>query len=250
MSPGSYFYAILGRGRWALVIQDVLTTAGRQSLFLHEVRRRVAESDETYKARISAELTKIGAHIAWICLRPCAEVPLLIEAAIAAGLHVVVEKPWLHSRVQTERLLELACVHRVLVAIHFQYCFLEEVMSLRRLPQTAVNLRFSGTFTLSRPDRLGISAIHNLGSHLFAVREYAVPGSEVLEIRCGYGLRDERYVELETDTGPLHVIDLVTEEPLIQRFVTNFEDAISQLTFTLDLGFAARVFKAVTAFAG
>jgi hypothetical protein len=34
----------------------------------------------------------------------------------------------------------------------------------------------------------------NLGCHLLAIREWAVPASEVSEVHCGYELPDERQV--------------------------------------------------------
>src|SRR5262249_19797861 len=151
-----------------------------------------------------------SAHVVWICIPPCADLPLIIETSISVGLHVIVEKPWLVARGRTEFLLDLARVNHVLVAIHFQYCFLDAVEALKRHSELESRILFGGTFTVSRPDRLGIPAVHNLGSHLMAIREYAVPSSEVVGMQCGYALQDERYVSIESASGLTKIISLET----------------------------------------
>ncbi len=228
-------------------MQRVLAAEGRRTMAIEGVRRRFAESDKGYSARLTESMAESGAHIAWLCIPPVPDLPLIMEAALLAGLSVVVEKPWLCSDVKSEELSELARRRRVLVGIHFQYCFLERVESVRLRARDAAKLKFSGTFTLSRSDRLGIPALDNLGSHLLAVREYAAPGSEVREIRCAYDLADERSVRIETEGGAVESIDLATGEPIIQRFVARFEEAIPPLEFPLDLRFARRVASALEA---
>lgn len=239
-------YVIVGDGRWAGVIRDVVRGEGRRSSTVRETRRKVAESEQTFRTRIAHCLSQSGGQIAWVCLPPCDTVPLIVESAIAAGLHVVVEKPWLYSQADTEALVELAEKHRVIAAVHFQYCFLDEVERLRLLMGTAAGkVRFSGVFTVNRPDRLGIPALENLGSHLLAIREYAVPNSELLEIRCGYESEDERCVRVEGHSGEVVSVSLTTGEAIIQRFIAKFEEAIAEKNFPLNLQFAARVAKAL-----
>lgn len=173
---------------------------------------------------------------------------MMIQAALETGLHVIVEKPWQCSRQETQSLLTLASAKRLLVAIHYQYCFLEEVQNWRRKLNDGVALRFGGRFVVSRPNRLRISAIENLGCHLLAIRAYAVPESVVSEIRCGYEGPDERYVWAETEDGHITSIDFLrNREPLIQRFIASFEAAISGCEFPFGLAFAERVSEDVVA---
>lgn len=241
-----YAYALAGRGRWARILREVLSTEGRPTHQLEQLRRGVSESDAQYQQRMSAVFSASGAHIAWICIPPCAEVPLLIESAILAGLHVIVEKPWLYPTAEAERLAQLAQSRRLLAGIHFQYCFLRAVGALRlRHSHIPSNLRFRGIFTLSRPNRLALTALDNLGSHLLAIREYAVPDSEIAQIECAYNALDERRVEIQDGAHTIESIDLAGAEPLIPLFLAGFEAAIPQLNFPLDLLFAARVHQAV-----
>lgn len=183
-----------------------------------------------------------GAQIAWICVPPGPHISLMIQAALEAGLHVIVEKPWQCSREETKSLLTLANVTRLMVAIHYQYCFLDEVQNWRRKLGDRVALRFGGRFVVSRPNRLGISAIENLGCHLFAIRAHAVPESVVSEIRCAYEEPDERYVWVETHDGHIASINFLgNKEPLIQRFIAGFEAALGGCEFPFGLAFAERV---------
>lgn len=233
-------YVVVGGGRWAGIMREVLAKQGRTVRNVTDVRRGPQESKEQYRERISTMLA--GGQIAWICLPPCTEVPLLIEAAIESDLHAVVEKPWMLDEIATEPLARLAEERGVLAGVHFQYCFLDEVKTLALGGTEWV--RFGGTFTLGRADRLGLPPIHNLGSHLLAIREYIAPGSEVSEIRCGYEMADERRVVVQSTSGLKRSIELATNEPLVQRFLAAFESGIAVSQFPFGLRFGAKVFTA------
>ncbi len=183
-----------------------------------------------------------GAQIAWICVPPGPHIPLMIEAAIAAGLHAVVEKPWQCSRSQTDSLLELAAAKSVRLAVHYQYCLLKNIEAWRREFNTGTGLRFGGQFIVSRPNRLGIPALDNLGCHLLAIRAYAVPEAHVSEIRCAYDQRSERCVWVEAPDAQIYSVDFLdSTEPVIQRFIAQFEATLDGADFPFDLDFAFRV---------
>lgn len=243
-------YLIVGRGRWAQVMHGVLSAAEREVAVLGEARRGQHESDAGFRSRLSAAMRLAGGQVAWqvawLCVPPGPDVRLLVEAGVEAGLHVVVEKPWICSNVETEALIELARKAGVLVAVHYQYCFLDRVREWSRMFPDASGLRFSGRFTVSRPDRLQIPALSNLGSHLLAIREYAVPRSQLSAIVCGYSLPDERLVRIESDSGMLDsIVFLSNTEPLIQRFIEAVERSLVRPGFPLDLRFAMRVLDAI-----
>jgi len=227
---------------------DILVGERRQALQIEDARRRAGESDADYKSRLSESFRAAGAQIAWLCVPPGAHVPLMLEAAMDAGLHAVVEKPWLCSRQQSEPLLAAARARHLVVGVHFEYCLLDAVEAWRRDFREGVDLRFGGHFTLSRSQRLPISPLDDLGSHLLSIRAYAVPQSDLSEIRCGYDLADERRVWLESSGRQVASIDfLENREPIIQRFVSRFEEALGGAEFPFDLDFALRVAEDVRA---
>jgi hypothetical protein len=235
-------YVVVGRGRWARRILDILVHERRQTRQVAEARSRAGESDADYKSRLSDSFRASGAHIAWLCVPPGEHLPLMLEAVMDAGLHAVVEKPWLCSRRQSAPLLAAARASRLIIGVHFEYCLLDAVEAWRRDFRQGADLQFGGCFTLSRPQRLPISPLHDLGSHLLSIRAYAVPQSGLSEIRCGYDLADERRVWLESSGRPVASIDfLENREPVIQRFVSRFEEALSGVEFPFDLDFALRV---------
>jgi hypothetical protein len=237
-------YAIVGRGRWAKVMSNVLSGEQRHVVMMEEMRRRLGEDDASYRARLTVALAAAGAEIVWLCIPPGPDLPLIMEAAIRAGLSVVVEKPWLCPVAQTTNLIELVRSRNALIGVHHQYCLLEGVEEWRFRFQNAANLAFGGRFTLSRSGRLGISAIENLGSHLLAIREYAVPQSAFLEIECAYETADERRVWIQPEGNATSSIDFSSnKEPLIQRFIAKFEEALAaKAEFPFDLEFAMRVY--------
>jgi len=235
-------YAIVGRGRWAKVIGKVLSDKGRQTVVIEEIRRQPGEDDSVYVHRLTGLMRTTGAEIAWLCLPPSPDIPLIVQAAIHAGLNVVAEKPWLCSHAETTKLIQLAQYKGVLAGVHYQYCFLEGVENWRQRFFNASNVAFGGCFTLNRPDRLGIPAIENLGSHLLAIREFAAPQSQLLKLECTYESTDRRLVWLKTEESEERLDFLVNTQPLIQRFISAFE---GKTKFMLDLRFASRVSESV-----
>ena len=84
--------------------------------------------------------------------------------------------------------------------------------------------------------------MQNLGSHLVAMREYAVPQSGLSEILCGYELPDERMVWLKSGNERVASIDFLgSREPIVQRFLALFEKSLFGKPFPFDFAFAQRV---------
>lgn len=246
--PDGPAYVVLGRGRWAARMKSILAAENRHVENIAETRRVSGETDATYRSRLAQAMGASGAQIAWLCVLPGPHVPLMVEAALDADLHVVVEKPWQSSQRATASVVARAKSLGRLIAIHFEYCFLEEVERWRRDFHPGNGLRFGGHFFLNRPDHTGMSAMDNLGSHLLAIRAYATPQSALQEIRCGYEQPDERCVWLERRNTRAAFIDLLaSKEPIIQRFIAKWEASLEGAAFPLDLDFALRVANEVEA---
>jgi hypothetical protein len=240
--PDAPTYAILGRGRWAQRMRSILEGEARRVVTIQATRQKNAESGDEYKSRLAASLAASGAQIAWLCVSPGPHIPLMLESAVSAGLHSVAEKPWQCARDITESLTSQAWAKNLVIAIHTQYCLLAEVEVWRHDFRTAASLRFSGRFVLNHPGRLGIAALDDLGSHLLAIRAYAVPQSTISEIRCAYEMPDERRVWIEAADQETASIDFLgSKEPVIQRYIHKLEAGITGAEFPFDLAFASRV---------
>ncbi len=237
-------YVILGRGRWAARMQSILVGENRRVAAIPETRRASGETDATYRTRLAEAMRASNAQVAWLCVLPGPHVPLIIESALDAGLHVIVEKPWQGSQSVTDSLVARAQSLRRLIAVHFEYCLLEEVGRWRKEFHPGTGFRFGGRFFLSRHNHMGISGMDNLGSHLLAIRAYAAPQSTVQEVSCGYEQPDERSVWLEKNGVRVASIDLLAnKEPIIQRFIAKVEASLKTADFPLGLEFALRVAK-------
>jgi hypothetical protein len=239
----NYKYVVIGRGRWAPRIQSILASEGRTVSSLENARRATDEDEPAYHQRLARSFKASTAHIAWLCIPPGDHIPVLMAAAIESGLHVIVEKPWHCSHKETSHLEMLARSHRAVVAIHYEYCLLDAVQNWRRQFNGGNELHFSGRLTIQRPNHIGLPALDNLGSHLFAIHQYSVPHAVIDEISCGYERPDERHVWLESRDRQIAEIDLLAnKEPIIQRFIAQFESAIrDHADFPFDLQFALRV---------
>jgi hypothetical protein len=235
-------YVILGRGRWAKRMQPIIAGEGRSVAVIEEARQELSESQEMYLSRLGGGMKASRAQIAWLCVTPGPHVPLMIQAAIEAGLHVVAEKPWYGSAEDTKRLQALAVAKGRVIAVHYEYCVLEEVEEWRSDFYPGAGLRFAARFFSSRSDQGGIPAIDNLGSHLLAIREWAVPSSDVSQIECAYERADERLVWLEKEGQKIGSIDLLNHRQMIvQRFMKRIEAALDGAAFPFDLEFGLRV---------
>lgn len=235
-------FAILGTGRWARRIDSILLAENRRVATIGKTRQDSIESTASYRSRLADALSKSKMQIAWICVLPGPHVATMIHAALDAGMDVIVEKPWMCPAGVTESLCVRAKSLNRLVAVHYEYCMLEAVEKWCADFHPGEELHFGGRFFLNRPDHTGMHAMDNLGSHLLAIRAYAVPCSRLREIRCSYEQFDERSVWLERQGVRTVFINLLeNKEPIIQRFFRQFECAIAGATFPFDLRFALRV---------
>ncbi len=235
-------YAVLGGGRWARRIHGILTREGHKVTSIENTRLESGEDEAGYKSRVCASLLASHAQIAWLCDPPGPHNSLLIEAALEVGLHVLAEKPWLCSHRETDSLVALAKARKLIVGIHYEYCLLEGVEKWRHDFSPGKELTLGGRFTMSRPGPPGVNAIDNLGSHLFAIRAYAVPESRMGEICCSFEEQDERRVWIVKGGQPISSIDfLKNKEPIIERFIGKFEAALKGASFPFGLDFALRV---------
>lgn len=241
-NPSGPAYLIVGGGRWGARMHAMLVGEGRRAEFASGLRRQSNESSAAHESRLAQVFSESSAQIAWLCVPPGVHVPILIRAAFAAGLHVIVEKPWVYSREETARLQDAATEAGLKGGVHFEYCLLSEIENWRRQYEQQNGLEFGGTFNVHAADHLGISAMQNLGSHLMAMREYAIPHSRLSNIYCGYKLPDERTVWLDSNKQRVASIDfLASKEPIVQRFVSRFENSLDGKAFPFDFAFAQQV---------
>jgi hypothetical protein len=231
--PESWSYAVLGRGRWARRMREILEREGRRIVCIEETRRGAAE--------LAERLRESGVEAAWLSVTPGPHLAPMMRAAIEAGVHVVAEKPWMCSKEETGSIAAAARARGIRLGVHFEYCLLEKVEAWRERFRDRHGLRFGGRFTVSHGDRLGIPAMENLGSHLAAIRRYAATHSEIAELFCAYDATEERRVWIEDES-----IDfLENREPVIQRFVRRFEAGAE---FPFDIEFGLRVAEDLASF--
>jgi hypothetical protein len=235
-------YLILGRGRWAGLIHNVLIQGERRVTRLEESRMRPDELESGYRARLTGEMAASGANIVWMCIPFGRWVPAIAAAALDCGLDVIAECPWLCPPEVSDSLLAVALKNRRLLGVHYEYCLLDEVHAWRNSFAGGKDCTFNGVFEISRAGRHGAVAELQLGSHLMAIRQYAVPEAGIGEVRCRFGGRDRRVVWLEREGERVSTIDFQTNrQPIIQRFIQAFESGREGAGFHFGLEFAIQV---------
>lgn len=219
----------------------MLSGEGREVATLGSLRSGPDEQPDAHVDRLAASFEAARARFAWLCVAPGAHAPVIARAALQAGLHLVVEKPWRYPE-HTPALRLLAAERGLVVGVDFEFCLLEGVQRWAAGLGGGAGLRFGGVFDVATPDHLGVPAIDNLGSHLLAIREVAAPAAELGAIRCGYERPAARAVWLDRGGKTLERLDFAqSREPILQRLVQTFEAASEQGSFPLDLALAERV---------
>jgi hypothetical protein len=233
---------VFGAGRWARRIHSILSSENRRVVAMGDTRPRPDENEREFKARLGSSLAATGGKIAWLCDFPGLHTRWMIESAMQAGLHTIVEKPWLFSPAETRSLKKQAEAAGRILGIHYEYCMLEAVENWKRDFFPGTGLRFGGRFAIENGGNSHIAAIDNLGCHLLSIRQYAVPASEVAEIECEYETADQRLAWIEKGKQRLASMNFGrNKEPIVQRFIKKVEAALEGEAFLFDAGFALRV---------
>jgi hypothetical protein len=247
-APDRPAYAVVGTGRWGTRIAAMLESTGRRVIAASALRRRAEEDDDVFVAAAADAFGRLEVDAAWLCVPPGPHVPALARAALVAGLHVVAEKPWNYGSIPTETIAAIAAERGRVVGVDFEYCLLDGVQRWRDNVLADDALTFGGRFVVAGDNRLGVSALDNLGSHLVAMQRYAVPQASIATIECAYGGTPERRVWLDRAGTRVAELDFRgNDEPILQRFVAAFEQAWSGTPFALDLAFATAVERVVRA---
>ena len=220
---------MIGGGRWGSTIKNVLSTTTEGVITFDISRRAENESRESYadniKKCLQSEIDKVD--VVWLAIPPVDQ-EIFVEIILGFHKHVIVEKPWMCDERITLKLIDYAKTVNKQVAVHYQYCYLD---AFKHLPfRSGVPMGevfFQGEFCISRENRLSIPAIYNMGSHLFAIKELFCPEASVSGINTGYNMRDKRLVRFESKDQHFEVDFYGNDEPLIQRFIQDFESHVS-----------------------
>ncbi len=156
---------------------------------------------------------------------------------------MIVEKPWMCDERATEALIKKSEQLGLQIGMDYQYCFLEKARKIsKEFDDRNWSVKFSGEFSVSQKDRLEIPAIHNLGSHLLAIRNFLFPNAEIEGIIARYEHPDCRKITISSPSRTADIVFLENKEPLMQRLIESFEKCLQEKTkFPLDLRFALSV---------
>ena len=238
-------YAILGRGRWGTTVHLALQTMGRRVLVSSLGRPLEDEYPSQYAERLQQEMHYLTteADILWAAIPPRDQAVVLAEA-LRTGLHVIAEKPWMADDEVTAELTRIALEKKCVVGVNFQYCLLDEVRRTSEAIKTANEspLIFTGKFRISRENRLNIPALHNLGSHLMAIRNHHFPTARVEMLDVGYESEDERWLCIASSSAERRCDLLRHSQNIVSDFILLFEKAILRgVPFPFDLDFTRTV---------
>lgn len=243
-------YGVIGAGRWGSRMIDILMNFGRRVVPIKLPRRAAKEGDMSYNTRLVKCLTEVDATVntIWLAVSPGHQFSL-VDAALDRNWHVVVEKPWDVAAEKADSLRRKAQQNGLQIGIHHQFCYLSALPALSKIFGSEDSCTFSGVFNISRGNHLGLDPLCNLGSHLIAIRELHFPTARIVSIKAAYESMDQRSITLRQRNFE-HCLDFTdNNEPLIQRYILEFERAVRQrYPFRIGIDLAKRVHQRIEEF--
>lgn len=241
-------YGMIGRGVWGERIANILCDHSRDVKTFNISRRNKHESIIDYQEKIVEEICRNQSEVdvVWLAVPP-GDQYIIVKSVLEFNKDIIVEKPWMCKPDETHKLINTAENKGLQIAVHYQYCFLEELKRISRLISKSDNdVVFSGEFTVSKKNRLNIPSVYNLGFHLLAIKCYFFPEAGIGSIKTGYDQENRRIVRVNNNAEAYMVNFLYNNEPLIQRFIDAFESSIINKTvFPLNMEFSLTVYDEI-----
>src|SRR5260370_33649699 len=91
-------YVILGRGRWAQRMRQIISGEGRSVALIEETRQRPSENESDYLERLAKAIKASRPQIAPPCVSPVSHVSLMVQRPIHGRVPGILEEPEPTSR--------------------------------------------------------------------------------------------------------------------------------------------------------
>jgi hypothetical protein len=178
---------------------------------------------ESYVAALKKILKKFKkkCNIIWLAISPNEKIQFdVVKLCIENNFNLIIEKPWLVNKKNTAHLKQLQKKHKILVGFNFEYLYLDFFKQVHKHlfhDKSTVSLDF-------HVKNIKLKNIHfnELGSHLLAIKKYFFKDIKKLKITTGFK-KNLRRVVINKNKINEKILDFTNNnEPLIQRFVTDF----------------------------
>jgi len=240
-----FSYVILGSGRWGARISKILCDMGKDVSHV-AVEKKVRNNREKYLKILKHRLNQLKKtnSVLWVAIPPGYQYEIS-KIATELGFHQVFEKPWNVTMSQSCELAALCKQKKVTVGVHFQYCYLDKLELIsKNTEKSDKQCFFSGVFTIDKSNKLGLDPVDNLGIHLAAIWQQYFNEINFQSLVVGYDSCNERSITISDVNGDyVSGLDFsINSEPIVQRFVENFEDCINnEESFKYGIEFAGKV---------
>lgn len=242
-NPCKLRYCILGTGVWGSRVKNILLKMDREVNTI-EINRGAINSDYVKKLTARLENYSSKCDVLWIAIPPIMQYDISLIAT-KLGYHQIFEKPWLVSRNKTNSLISLMKEYKLTASVHYQYCYMGKLPGFaEKISDSQAKLKMRGEFTTSRGDRLGVSHLDNLGSHLVSIWLYYFPHIDNLYLETNYNSQNKRNIQIyDKENNLVDSLDfLFNNEHLVQKYILDFEASIvDNKQFKLDMVFASNV---------
>ncbi|MBS4067195.1 MAG: Gfo/Idh/MocA family oxidoreductase [Sulfurimonas sp.] len=244
-------FAILGAGRWGKIVAQAVHRIGHLAEILTGLRLAPGQNWNDYQMEWRRRLEGADVDIVWIATPPGNHIVPLCHACLDVGINVIIEKPWMGKRDDMISIVSKATAKGLLVAVNYQYLFLDFIESARSRWVSGADdkNRIDIRFTIDRPPRSPLSAIYNLGAHLFAIKMMLDENAEISGMSVGYYMENARQIVISNAECSETFDFTENSEPILERFVQQYVRAINgDDVWVPSLYFSQRVYEEMVFF--
>ena len=228
-------YGVIGNN-WGEKIYKILKN--KKKVFRFKSYKNFT-SYKKYLAYIKDETKKNSIDIFWVAINPFQNLEL-VKFLITNKKHLVIEKPWVHNKKNTSKVIKLCRLNKVKIFIHFEFIFLKKLKNLDTQKKIeAVHLDFLN----KQKKQSRVPKKQEFCSHLMAIKLLYFANIKKCTFNFGYHLKKNIRRVVIKYKNKFKIIDYSkTNEDIIGKFIRFVENSINKNQKNyLDLKFASRV---------
>ena len=238
-------YGIIGNN-WGLKILKILESMDKHAKLIKIKSPKKYNNLEKYK-KISKKIIKNiskNFDVIWIAI-PSNEKLFLANQCLKNDLNLIIEKPWLYSFKETQRIIKLQKKKKLQIGVHYEYLYLKKLFLEKKIKLfNKKKSNFKGIFNVKSKIGINLSPLYELGSHLMSIKLLYFNKTMIQDFECSYNKKDCREIKLFNNKKMFSLNFTHNKEPIIQRFIIDYEKKlVSKKKYNIDLKFACNVYK-------
>lgn len=238
-------FAIIGNN-WGNKIYNILLELKCKVIKVNLKSPKNYKNDDAYIKNLRKQLTLIKKDykIIWIAITPNKKKQFqIVKECLKKKFHLIIEKPWLVSRTETEYLKKIQKKNNLLVGFHFEYLYLNFLKKNRLKFKNLVNDLVLNFHVKNK--NLKKNHKSELGSHLTAIKKYYFPKTKKYKMNTGFK-KNLRNISIKIKNKKILFNFTNNTENIIQKFIKDYTNHLKKnkkFKFDFDFIFSDELIK-------